>query len=105
MDSIIASLTQVGVEEVCQEPLDCLGCGTCSKLNHYVLITYNGEEIDKSGCFHFSSEHQDLELDPYGDKVPFAVGSNQAIFKIEDAPYIPERTVENTITGVTNSNG
>jgi hypothetical protein len=40
MDSMIASLAQVGVEEVyvednrrCEEPLDCVGCGICDFSN------------------------------------------------------------------------
>jgi hypothetical protein len=62
----------------------------------YVLITYAGEEINMDACYRFQSPHDDLDLDPYGDNVPFAVGSNQAIRKLEDAPFIPPE--ENTLT-------
>lgn len=38
MDSMVASLAQVEIEEVynendarCEEPLDCLGCGLCGE--------------------------------------------------------------------------
>ena len=52
----------------------------------YILITYNGEEIDKSECFIFKSYYGDCDLDPHGDHVPFPVGSNQAIFELENSP-------------------
>ena len=67
---------------------------------NYVLITYSKEKINKSACYHFSSPKDDLELNPYGNDVPFTVGSNQTIYKLEDTPYVPEKTER---LGVTSS--
>ena len=56
----------------------------------YVLITYSGEEISKEDCYIFQSEKHGLSEDPHNnDDVPFAVGSNQTIYDIEDSPFIP----------------
>jgi hypothetical protein len=35
-----------------------------------------------------------LDMDAYGDNVPFAVGSNQSIFKLDDAPFVPSETLD-----------
>jgi len=53
------------------------------------------EIIDKDACYHFKSYHDDLNLDPYGDNVGFAVGSNQAIYLLEDSPYTPPLNEDN----------
>ncbi|MFZ2657673.1 MAG: hypothetical protein WAX69_22255 [Victivallales bacterium] len=60
-------------------------------LYDYVLITYRGEEINREACFIFHTDKPvDLARGSCGnDDVPFAVGSNQAVFDIESAPYIP----------------
>jgi len=57
----------------------------------YVLITYREEEINRDACFIFHTDRQvDLAKGSCGnDGIPFAVGSNQAVFDIESAPYIP----------------
>jgi hypothetical protein len=55
----------------------------------YVLITYVNEAIAKEACRIFESDIEDIETDPY-TKAPFALGSNQAVFHIEDAPYVPK---------------
>ena len=52
----------------------------------YILITYNGEEIDKQNCYRFKSNYEDCDIDPYGDHVPFSVGSNQVIRHLIDSP-------------------
>jgi len=57
----------------------------------YVLITYRGEEINRDACFIFHTDRPvDLAKGSCGnDGIPFAVGSNQAVFDIESAPCIP----------------
>ena len=67
---------------------------TTTERYEYVLITYMDEEISKDDCYRFTSEHDNLSLDPYGDNVGFAVGSNQEIYALEDAPYVPEEENE-----------
>ena len=52
----------------------------------YVVITYSDSGICKDDCFKFKSEVDDCDIDPYGDNVPFTIGSNQTIVKIEDCP-------------------
>lgn len=49
----------------------------------YLLLTYGNEGVCHARFF--KSEFDDLNLNPYGDKVGFAVGSNQSIRKEEDA--------------------
>jgi len=49
----------------------------------YLLLTYSGEDL--AGAKRFSSEHEGLELDPYGDLVPFEVASNQRIIREDQA--------------------
>lgn len=51
----------------------------------YVLITYIGETIRKDACRVFESDIPDINMNPY-ELAPFVVGSNQAIFHIEDSP-------------------
>lgn len=51
----------------------------------YVLITYVGETIRKDACRVFESDIPDIDTNPY-ELAPFAVGSNQAIYHIEDSP-------------------
>jgi hypothetical protein len=50
----------------------------------YVLITYNSEQKRIDNYYHFESEHDDLDENPYSDKCPVVVGSNQIIVKEGD---------------------
>ena len=52
----------------------------------YIVITYNKDEIIQDDCFRFKSNYDDCDIDPYGDNVPFAIGSNQSVVKLEDCP-------------------
>ena len=60
-------------------------------LYDYVLITYRGEEINTDACFVFHTDKPvDLSKGACGnDDIPFAVGSNQAVFDIWSSPYVP----------------
>lgn len=61
----------------------------------YVLITYNKEKIVKDDSYKFSSKHDDLEINSYEKDHAPVLGSNQTIYKLEDAPFIPKETLKN----------
>ncbi len=65
--------------------------GYVSMKYKYVLITYKNDEIDKDNCWKFESIYDNCDKDCYGDHVSFAVGSNQDIFSMENAPYVPKQ--------------
>ncbi|HCE42890.1 MAG TPA: hypothetical protein DET40_05030 [Lentisphaeria bacterium] len=83
--------------EPCRWTPGCMAAGAdCGKaaghgLHDYVLVTYSGEEISRDACFIFHTDKPvDLAKGSCGnDDIEFAVGSNQAVFDIGSAPFIP----------------
>ena len=65
-----------------------------SAMTSYLLLTHGAGDVGIASAKRFKSMHEGLDKDPYGDKVGFAVGSNQSIINEEDAPIWVRRMAD-----------